>query len=63
MPRIPPVHLAGEEVSGRHVCLLHRGSEELFAQVGPFMVEGLEAGDHAFHLGEDRVIHRERLDD
>lgn len=61
MPRTPPVHLAGEEVSERHVCIFHRGSDELFAQVGSFIVEGLETGDHEFHLVEDRVAHRQRL--
>ncbi len=60
MPRTP-VHLAGEEISERHICVLYRGSAELFDQFGPFIAEGLEGGDHAFHLVEDLVTHRQRL--
>ena len=61
MARTPPVHLAGEEVSEHHVCVLHRGSGELFAQLGPFIVQGLEAGEYQHHLVESAAAHRSAL--
>ena len=57
MPRNPPVYLAGEEIADRHICVLHRGPDELFAQLESFIVEGLETGDREIHLVEDRVSH------
>lgn len=61
MPRTPPVRLAGEEVSERHVCVLYRGSDELLALLAEFIVEGFEEGDHELHLVEDRAAHRRLL--
>ena len=61
MPRTPPVNLAGEEVSDRHICLLHRGTDELFAQLESFIVQGLDEGDRELHVVEDRVAHGRRL--
>jgi len=61
MPRTPPVNLAGEEISDRHICLLHRGTDDLFAQLESFIVQGLEEGDRELHVVEDRVAHGRRL--
>ena len=61
MPRTPPVRLAGEAVSERHVCVLYRGSDELFALLKEFILEGFEESDHEFHLIEDGASHRQRL--
>lgn len=61
MHRTPRVRLAGETVAERHVCVLHRGVDELFDQLGPFIVEGFDLGDHERHLVQDATTHRERL--
>ena len=61
MRRTPRVLLAGEEISERHICVFHRGVDELFEQLVPFIVQGFAAGDHAFNFVEDRGSHRKRL--
>jgi AcrR family transcriptional regulator len=61
VPRTPRVQLAGEAVAERHVSVLHHGTDELFAQLGPFIVEGFDAGDHQVHLVQDADAHRDRL--
>lgn len=58
------VRLAGEELQGeRHACLLVDRPGEACDVLVPFMVEGLERGERAFHIvdPEARDAHLERL--
>ena len=60
----PPVRLAGEELQGqRHVCVLLDGQAEADLVLLPFIDEGLEQGDRAFHIVDPdaRAGHLERL--
>ena len=52
MPTTPPaIRLAGEEIrEHRHVCALLRGPDEANRLLLPFIVEGIEQGDRAFHI-------------
>jgi AcrR family transcriptional regulator len=48
---LPPVRLAGEEISEhRHVCALVDGADDADRVLVPFVVEGFEQGDRAFHI-------------
>jgi AcrR family transcriptional regulator len=56
--------LAGEEVSdSNHVCALVDGSDEAGRLLLPFIVEGFDQGDRAFHIVDPalRDAHLERL--
>lgn len=60
----PPVRLAGEELQGhRHVCVLVNGPAEADLVLLPFVAEGFDGGDRAFHIvdPEVRAQHLERL--
>ena len=60
----PPVRLAGEELRGhRHVCVLLDGQAEADLVLLPFIAEGFEQGDRAFHVVDPaaRAGHLERL--
>jgi len=47
----PPAILAGEEIrEHRHVCALLHGPDEANRLLLPFVVEGIEQGDRAFHI-------------
>lgn len=58
MPRTPRVRLAGEQVTERHVCVLHRDADAPLAQVAAFIVEGFDVGDRGFHFVEAADVHR-----
>jgi AcrR family transcriptional regulator len=46
-----PVRLAGEEIrEHRHVCALLDGPDDAERVLTPFIVEGFEQGDRAFHI-------------
>jgi len=49
--RSEPVRLAGSELGGtRHVCAFFNSKEEEYRVLLPFIKEGLERGDRAFHI-------------
>src|ERR1700694_3397349 len=53
MPRsVPqPIHLCGSSLGGRrHVCGLFEGPEDEYAVMVPFVLEGLERKELAFHI-------------
>jgi AcrR family transcriptional regulator len=52
MPTTPPaIRLAGEEIrEHRHVCALLHGPDEANRLLLPFVVEGIEQGERAFHI-------------
>ena len=52
MPRAPaPVRLAGEEIrEHRHVCALVDGPDDADRLLVPFVVDGFQQGDRAFHI-------------
>jgi AcrR family transcriptional regulator len=58
-----PAHLAGEELSNRHVVLLGDGMDDVYDVLVPFVVEGFDGGDRAVHLVDPalREEHLERL--
>lgn len=56
-----PVRLAGANLrERRHVCALFHNSEEEYRVLLPFILEGLERGERAFHIvdSELREAHR-----
>ena len=58
------VHLAGEVLDrSRHVCAFFNSKDEEYAVLLPFVVEGFEQGDRAFHIVDPRHRdeHRNRL--
>lgn len=58
------IQLAGESLGGdRHVCALVDGPDEAYELLLPFIRDGLEHGDRAFHIvdPEARAAHIERL--
>ena len=59
-----PVHLAGSVLDrARHVCAFFHKKDEEYAVLLPFIVEGFENGDRAFHIvdPEHREEHLRRL--
>ena len=59
-----PVHLAGSVLDrARHVCAFFHTKDEEYAVLMPFIVEGFERGDRAFHIvdPEHREDHVRRL--
>lgn len=58
-----PVHLAGAIVRSRHVGAFFRSADERYHVLGPFVAEGLAAGEKAFHIinPPDRDLHLQRL--
>jgi AcrR family transcriptional regulator len=65
MPTSPSmVRLAGEDLNDlRHICALVDGPVDAYDLLMPFIVEGFEQGDRAFHLidPEAREAHLDRL--
>jgi hypothetical protein len=65
MTRQPqPVHLAGSILErSRHVCAFFHSKEEEYSVLLPFIKEGFDHGDRAFHIVESkhRPEHRRRL--
>jgi hypothetical protein len=58
------VRLAGSALDrSRHVCAFFNSREEEYRVLLPFIAEGFEQGDRAFHIIEDghRAEHRRRL--
>jgi hypothetical protein len=61
-----PVHLAGSTLDrARHVCAFFHNRDEEYAVLMPFILEGFERGDRAFHIvdPEHRDQHLQRLAD
>ena len=59
-----PVHLAGSVLDrARHVCAFFHSREEEYRVLMPFITEGFEHGDRAFHIvdPDNRADHMERL--
>jgi AcrR family transcriptional regulator len=59
-----PVRLAGEDlINDRHVCALVDGPDDGYKHLLPFIVDGLDRGDRAFHIVDPqaRATHLERL--
>ena len=59
-----PVRLAGTALGrSRHVCAFFNSKDEEYRVLLPFMKEGLEHGEKAFHIVKDshRPEHRRRL--
>lgn len=47
----PPVHLAGSVLDrARHVCAFFHTKDEEYGVLLPFITEGFEHGDRAFHI-------------
>ncbi len=58
------VHLAGAVLErSRHVCAFFHSKEEEYQTLLPFVLEGFEQGDRAFHIVDPRhrEEHRQRL--
>jgi AcrR family transcriptional regulator len=49
------------DVLDRHICALVHGPDDLYGQLGPFILDGLRAGERALHLVDDRAGHVARL--
>ena len=61
-----PVHLAGSELDrARHVCAFFHTRDEEYRVLMPFIVEGFDHGDRAFHIVDPnhRADHMQRLRD
>ena len=59
-----PVHLGGAELDRkRHVCAFFHSKEEEYRVLLPFVREGFEHGERAFHIVDPRLRdeHRRRL--
>ncbi len=59
-----PVHLAGSVLDrARHVCAFFHTRDEEYRVLMPFITEGFEHGDRAFHIVDPshRAQHMERL--
>jgi hypothetical protein len=62
----PPVHLAGSTLDrSRHVCAFFHSKDEAYRVLVPFVLEGFERGDRAFHVVDPalRDAHLRRLAD
>lgn len=60
------VRLAGEPLArSRHVCAFFHSSQEEYRVLLPFIAEGFDQGDRAFHIvdPEARADHMARLED
>jgi len=58
------VRLAGAPLErSRHVCAFFNNADEAYGILVPFIREGLDRGEHAFHIVDPalRVAHLERL--
>ncbi|MGH9886903.1 MAG: hypothetical protein ACREBE_15335, partial [bacterium] len=56
-----PIHLLGQTVKQRHICVLHRGSEDPFALLGAFVGETLDGGERAIDFVHARPAHLDHL--
>ena len=58
------IHLAGTTLhQHRHLCALFQSREERYRVLGPFVKEGIERGEKAYHVVDpaERVNHLHRL--
>lgn len=56
-----PIRLAGKELTNvRHICAFFHSKEEERANLMPFIKEGLEQGEKAFHI-IDPLLHKEHV--
>jgi hypothetical protein len=63
-PKPQPVHLAGSVLDrSRHICAFFHSKDEEYDVLLPFIKEGFEHGDKAYHIVESsrRPEHRRRL--
>jgi MEDS: MEthanogen/methylotroph, DcmR Sensory domain len=59
---VQPVHLGGATLErSRHVCAFFGSSEEEYRVLLPFITEGIERGEKAFHI-VDPDLRRQHLD-
>ena len=59
-----PIRFAGSVLGAqRHVCAFFNNADEAYGILVPFIREGLDRGEHAFHIVDPalRVAHLERL--
>jgi hypothetical protein len=66
MSELPQISLAGKQVRpNQHVCAFFNSKEEEYRVLMPFIKEGFERGERAFHVvdPEHRATHLERLGD
>ncbi len=52
-----PAHLGGESLNAGHIYALVHDTQDFYATLGPFIVEGMEQGDRGVHLVGDRGAH------
>jgi hypothetical protein len=45
-----PVHLGGANIGSRHIAALFRSSADRYRVLAPFVAEGLDRGEKAFHI-------------
>src|SRR5262245_41403819 len=65
-PKMRPVHLAGSVLErSRHICAFFHSKDEEYDVLLPFIKEGFDDGDRAYHIVESghRPEHRRRLRD
>jgi hypothetical protein len=63
-PTPRPVHLGGALLErSRHVCAFFNSRDEEYATLLPFIAEGIDHGDKAYHIVEAsyRPLHRRKL--
>lgn len=52
-----PIHFANATLgSSRHICAFFQSPEEEYRVLGPFIREGLERGEKAFHIVDPRLM-------
>jgi hypothetical protein len=58
-----PARLFGETLDGMHICTFFRTAEERYRVLMPFIREGMEQGDRAFHIIDPslRCEHTQRI--
>ena len=64
-PQAAPVHLAGSLLErSRHVCAFFHSPDEEYRVLLPFVAEGIERGERAFHIVDPslREDHSRRLE-
>jgi hypothetical protein len=61
----PPIHFAGKQLGAkRHICAFFRSPEEEYRVLLPFIKEGFERGEKAFHVVDPKLYddHKRRLE-
>ncbi|HEV7662196.1 MAG TPA: MEDS domain-containing protein [Chloroflexota bacterium] len=65
MPQTPPLQLAGSVLErSRHVCAFFHSPDEEYRVLLPFIAEGIELGQRAFHIVDPCMLedHKRRLE-